>query len=60
MAPSVFMLILVMWLLSCLQVAAKLNGTDMNGDGLPDYALCFDVDASKHFELFRPVTVGLS
>lgn len=51
MAPSVLMSILVMWLLSCLQVAAKLNGTDMNGDGLPDYALCFDVDASKHFDL---------
>ena len=30
-----------------LDMAALLNGTDMNGDGVGDYALCVDVDPSK-------------
>ncbi len=43
-----------------LEVAARLNGTDLNGDGRPDYGICMDVRASaSRCVASRPACVAL-
>ena len=39
-----------------LEVARRLNGTDLNGDGQPDYALCMQTTGGCMDEVF---TLGM-